>query len=177
TFSIANVRQTSNAGFIILGNIPLDEDSQPLTNSYFDPLPEVFRESAFLDRFHGFIRGWEMPRIKQNMIMQGNTLNVEYFSEILHLLRDDTVFSTIVDELLDVPSNSDTRDVKAVKRITTGYLKLLFPHAENISDIDVNEFKTFCFDEACRKRGEIRKQINMLDREFKEFLPRITIRV
>ena len=90
---------------MILGNIPLDGDNQPITNSYFEPLPEVFKESAFLDRFHGFIKGWEMPRIKQNMIMQGNTLNVEYFSEILHLLRDDTTFSPIVDGLLDVPSN------------------------------------------------------------------------
>lgn len=176
TFSIANVRQTSNAGFMILGNIPLDGDNQPITNSYFEPLPEVFKESAFLDRFHGFIKGWEMPRIKQNMIMQGNTLNVEYFSEILHLLRDDTIFSPIVDGLLEVPSNADTRDVKAIKRITTAYLKLLFPHVKNINDIDLNEFKTFCFDEAYRKRGTIRKQINMIDKEFKESLPIIKLR-
>jgi len=54
-FSIANVRQTSNAGFIILGNIPLDENNIPIVKNYFEPLPEMFRESAFLDRFHGFI--------------------------------------------------------------------------------------------------------------------------
>jgi ATP-dependent Lon protease len=177
TFSIANVRQTSNAGFIILGNIPLDGDNQPITNSYFEPLPEVFKESAFLDRFHGFIKGWEMPRIKQNMIIQGNTLNVEYFSEILHLLREDTTFSPIVDGLLDVPSNADTRDVKAIKRITTAYLKLLFPHVKTIDDIDLNEFKTFCFDEAYRKRGTIRKQINMIDKEFKDSLPNIKLKL
>lgn len=176
SFTIANVRQTSNAGFIILGNIPLDEDKQPITNNYFEPLPEVFKESAFLDRFHGFIKGWEMPRIKQDMIMQGNTLNVEYFSEILHLLRDDTAFSPIVDSLLNIPLNADTRDVKAIKRVTTAYLKLLFPHIKSIDDVDMNEFKTFCFDEAYRMRGTIRQQIRLLDREFNPNLPTITLK-
>lgn len=175
TFSIANVRQTSNAGFIILGNIPLDEDNNPVVKNYFEPLPEVFKESAFLDRFHGFIKGWEMPRIKQNMIMHGNTLNVEYFSETLHLLREDTSFSPIVDSLLDVPSHADTRDVNAVKRLSTAYLKLFFPHVKSVDDVDIDEFKMFCFDEAYKKRGIIRKQIHMIDREFKEDLPLITI--
>jgi len=175
TFSIANVRQTSNAGFIILGNIPLDEDNNPLVRSYFEPLPDVFKESAFLDRFHGFIKGWEMPRMNQSMILDGNTLNVEYFSEILHLLRDDTSYSPIINSLLDVPPHADTRDVNAVKRLSTAYLKLLFPHVESIDDIDMDEFKLFCFDEAYKKRAVIRNQIHQIDREFSEKLPDITI--
>nr|WP_321267738.1 BREX system Lon protease-like protein BrxL [uncultured Sulfurimonas sp.] len=175
TFSIANVRQTSNAGFIILGNIPLDEDNNPIVKSYFEPLPDVFRESAFLDRFHGFIKGWEMPRINQSMIMDGNTLNVEYFSEILHLLREDISYSPIVNSILDVPPHADTRDVNAIKRLTTAYLKLLFPHVESIDDINMDEFKLFCFDEAYKKRGVIRKQIHQIDREFSEDLPNIKL--
>ncbi len=175
TFSIANIRQSSNAGFIILGNIPLDEDNQPKVRSYFEPLPDIFQESAFLDRFHGFIKGWEMPRINQSMIMNGNTLNVEYFSEILHLLRDDMTFSPIVDSILKVPSHADTRDVNAIKRLTTAYLKLLFPHVESIDDIDLKEFKMFCFDEAYKKRAVMRKEIHQIDREFKEKLPNIEL--
>jgi len=175
TFSIANVRQTSNAGFIILGNIPLDEDNNPMVKSYLEPLPDVFRESAFLDRFHGFIKGWEMPRMNQSMILDGNTLNVEYFSEILHLLRDDISYSPIVNSLLNVPPHADTRDVNAVKRLTTAYLKLLFPHVESIGDINMDEFKLFCFDEAYKKRDVIRKQIHQIDREFSEDLPDIKI--
>lgn len=176
SFSIANVRQTSNAGFIILGNIPLDEDKTPLVKSYFEPLPEVFKESAFLDRFHGFIKGWEMPRIKQNMIMDGYALNVEYFSETLHLLREDTTYSHIVDSLLVVPSNADTRDVKAVKRLTTAYMKLFFPHVQSKNDIDLEEFKIFCFDEAYNKRAIIRQQIHQIDREFPIEMPKICIK-
>jgi len=176
TFSIANVRQTSNAGFIILGNIPLDEDNNPIVRSYFEPLPDVFKESAFLDRFHGFIKGWEMPRMNQSMILDGNTLNVEYFSEILHLLRDDISYSPIINSLLDIPPHADTRDVNAVKRLSTAYLKLLFPHVESINDIDMDEFKLFCFDEAYKKRAVMRKQIHQIDREFSENLPNIQIK-
>ena len=116
-----------------------------------------------------------MPRMNQSMILDGNTLNVEYFSEILHLLRDDISYSPIVNSLLDVPSHADTRDVNAVKRLTTAYLKLLFPHVESIKDIDMDEFKLFCFDEAYKKRGVIRKQIHQIDREFKEDLPNIRL--
>jgi len=174
-FSIANVRQTSNAGFIILGNIPLDENGTPIVKNYFEPLPDVFKESAFLDRFHGFIQGWEMPRMNQSMILQGNTLNVEYFSEVLHLLRDDSSYAPIVDSILNIPSHADTRDVNAIKRLTTGYLKLLFPHVKSIDDIDLDEFKLFCFDEAYKKRATIRKQIHQIDREFSEKLPDIKV--
>jgi len=174
-FSIANVRQTSNAGFIILGNIPLDEDGTPIVKNYFEPLPDVFKESAFLDRFHGFIQGWEMPRMNQSMILEGNTLNVEYFSEVLHLLRNDSSYTPIVDSILNIPSHADTRDVNAIKRLTTGYLKLLFPHVKSIDDIDLDEFKLFCFDEAYKKRATIRKQIHQIDREFSEKLPDIKV--
>jgi len=174
-FSIANIRQTSNAGFIILGNIPLDESGLPLVKSYFEPLPEIFKESAFLDRFHGFIKGWEMPRINQSMVLEGNTLNVEYFSEVLHLLRDDTSYAPIVDELLQIPSNADTRDVNAIKRLTTAYLKLLYPHVNSISDLDIKEFEMLCFNEAYKKRGIIREQIHYIDREFSKNLPKITL--
>ena len=175
-FSIANVRQTSNAGFIILGNIPLDENGIPTVKSYFEPLPDVFKESAFLDRFHGFIKGWEMPRMNQSMILEGFTLNVEYFSEVLHLLRDDISYAPIVDSLLDIPPNADTRDVNAIKRLSTAYLKLLFPHVESVDDIDTHEFKLFCFDEAYKKRAIIREQIHHIDREFSKYLPDIRLR-
>ncbi len=174
-FSIANVRQTSNAGFIMLGNIPLDENNMPLVKNYFEPLPEVFKESAFLDRFHGFIKGWELPRMNHSMILEGNSLNVEYFSEILHILRNDSTYATIVDKLLDIPSNADTRDINAIKRLSTAYLKLLFPQVESINDINLDEFKLFCFDEAYKKRAVIREEIYKIDREFNRYLPDIKI--
>ena len=176
TFTIANVKLTSNTSFIILGNIPLDEDNNPAIYNYFEPLPDVFKESAFLDRFSGFIKGWSLPRINQSMILEGISLNVEYFSEVLHLLRDDGIYSLIVDELLEISRNADTRDVKAIKKLTTAYLKLFFPNVKDVNDIDIEYFKRFCFDEAYKKRGIIREEIHKIDKEFKKYLPDIKVK-
>ncbi len=175
-FTVANVRQTSSAGLILLGNIPLDSNKKPLSREYFTELPDFFQDSALLDRFHAFIEGWRLPRINESLKVRGYTLNVEYFSEILHSLRETSDFAATVGELLDVPRNADTRDTIAIKRLATAYLKLLFPNVKNPSDIDKTDFENFCLKPAFEKRGIIRRQINMIDSEFREDLPDIKMR-
>ena len=64
--------------------------------------------------------------MSESMKICGWALNTAYFCEILHVLRDDVSYRAVVDELLDYDTNSDTRDVEAVKRIATGLMKLLF---------------------------------------------------
>jgi len=176
TFTVANIRQTGSASLMLLGNIPLDNFKQPINKQYFSELPYFFKDSALLDRFHGFIEGWLLPRINENLKVRGYTLNVEYFSEIMHSLRELSDFAFIVNELLDIPKNADTRDTTAIKKLTTGYLKLLFPHIKNPEDINKTEFRNFCLEPALEKRGIIRKQLNMIDNEFKEDLPEIKIK-
>jgi len=175
-FTVANVRQTSSAGLILLGNIPLDSNKKPLNRKYFTELPDFFRDSALLDRFHGFIEGWRLPRINESLKVRGYTLNVEYFSEILHSLREISDFASTVGELLDIPRNADTRDTIAIKRLATAYLKLLFPNVKSLNDIDRTDFENFCLKPALEKRGIIRKQINLMDSEFREDLPDIRVK-
>ena len=175
-FTVANIRQTSSAGLMLLGNIPLDSIKRPLNKQYFSELPDFFHDTALLDRFHGFIEGWRLPRINENLKVRGYALNVEYLSEILHSLRELSDFASIVSELMDIPKNADTRDTTAIKRLTTAYLKLLFPHVKSTADINKSDFKNFCLEPALEKRGIIRKQISMIDREFKEDLPEIKIK-
>jgi len=174
-FTVANVMGTSNAGVILLGNISLNQYMKPINNIYFSELPDFFHESALLDRFHGFIEGWHLPRMREDMKVRGYTLNVEYFTEVLHLLRDRAEFASIVNDLLDIPRTADTRDVNAIKRLATAYLKLLFPHVRQASDIDKEDFEIFCLNPAIEKRGIIRKQIHLIDPEYKEELPDIKV--
>lgn len=176
TFTVANVRQTSNASFILLGNIPLDSELKPLNKQYLKELPNVFQNSALLDRFHGFIEGWRLPRINESLKVRGYTLNVEYFSEILHSLRETGDFASIVDDLLKIPEKSDTRDVTGIKRLCSGYLKLLFPNVHSANDIDKSEFENFCLEPSLEKRGVIRRQIHLIDHEFRENLPIIRVK-
>lgn len=175
-FTVANVRQTSAAGLMLLGNIPLDSDRTPLNKKYFDELPLFFQDSALLDRFHGFIEGWRLPRMNESLKVRGYTLNVEYFSEILHCLREKPDYPSVVDELLDIPQKADTRDVTAIKRLTTAYLKILFPQVNSTQDMSKNDFETFCLNPALNMRSIVRRQIHLIDREFKEELPQIGIR-
>ena len=72
----------------------------------------------------------------------GWALNTEYFGEIMHYLRDELAYRAVVDQLLQLPKNSATRDTEAIKRICTGYLKLLFPNATDVSKVDVSLFET-----------------------------------
>jgi len=174
--TVANVRLSSLSGMILLGNIPLTENKTPLSKRYFTSLPDFFKESALLDRFHGFIEGWQLPRIKEDLKANGYALNVEYFSEILHSLRDDSSYNTIVSELLDIPKNSDTRDTTAIIKLTTAYLKLLFPHISSASEINKEEFEKFCLNMAFTKRSIIREQIHLIDDEFRKEMPYIKIK-
>jgi len=173
--TIANVKLVSQAGLIIMGNISLSKDKKPIRLKYFSELPETFKESALLDRFHGFIEGWKLPRISEDLKINGWTLNVEYFSEIMHELRDKPIYSAIVNDLLEVPAKADTRDTTAVKRIATAYLKLLFPNVNDTSDIDKEDFNNYCLIPAIEKRQIIRRQINLIDEEFSDEMPDIKI--
>ena len=176
TFTVANIRQTSNASFVLLGNIPLTSELKPLNKQYIRELPKVFQNSALLDRFHGFIEGWRLPRINESLKVRGYALNVEYFSEILHSLRQVGDFAAIADDLLEIPEKSDTRDVTGIKRLCSGYLKLLFPNVHSANDIDKSDFEKYCLKPSLEKRGIIRRQTHLIDREFREDLPTIVVR-
>ena len=166
---------TSECGLMLMGNIPLTQDHQPLSNKYFDSLPINFRESALLDRFHCCIEGWKMPRIKKDMIYKGWTINVEYFSEILHSMRTNNTYGLLFDQLVQFEEKADVRDQKAIKRIATGYMKLLFPHWRNVDDVNKEVFEMYCLNPAIHRRGIVKEQCHNIDPEFKTKMPRIDI--
>lgn len=163
--TIDNYEFMSECGLMLLGNILLSEDNEPLNFKYFDALPEVFKESALLDRFHGMIEGWLLPRVSVDMALQDWTLNVEFFSEVLHQMRTESVYSHIVDDLVEVPQGADMRHTKAVKRIATAYLKLLYPHITDKTQIVLTDFNVYCLQPAVRRRDIVRQQCSNIDAE------------
>jgi len=174
-YTVGKVEGKSDAGVILCGNIPKDKMSE--YESMFEELPVVFHESALIDRFHGFIQGWNIPRMNDDLKISGWALNSEYFSSIMHELRDDASYRAIVNALVVVPEASDTRDTEAVKRIATAYLKLLFPHVRSVSDIDPQEFKRYCLKRAMTMRHNIKLQLGILDNEYKgKNIPAFTVK-
>lgn len=174
--TIDNNEFSSECGLMLMGNIPLDSNKKPKNYRYFDSLPVSFRESALLDRFHCFIEGWHLPRINEGIIYRGWTLNVEYFSEILHAMRTQNIYGVLYDQIVDKDKNADTRDSKAVKKIAVGYMKLLFPHWTRVEDVDLEEFDTYCLQPAIRRRGIIKEQCHYIDPEFKTTMPNFWVK-
>lgn len=165
TFNCNGFEGEADAGIVFLGNI--SQDHMDEFSYMLDELPPLFQETALLDRIHGFIKGWDIPRMNDNLKLTGWALNSEYFCSIMHALRDDASYRTIVDRLIEVPEKADTRDTEAVKRIATAYLKLLFPDVRKVTDIKENEFKAYCLKPAIKMRDIVRMQQAMIDKEYK----------
>ena len=174
-FTVGNYEGVADAGIVLLGNIKKENMDEYL--DMFADLPQEFHESALLDRFHGFIKGWDIPRMNDDLKMTGWALNSEYFCTILHMLRSDVSYRAIVDKLIEVPEKADTRDTEAVKRLCTAFLKLLFPNVKKTTDISPLEFNRYCLKPAIRMRAIIVKQLGILDTEFRgKNMPNFTIR-
>lgn len=174
-FNVGGYNGKSDAGVVFLGNI--DQDNMDEYKNMFDELPSLFKESALVDRIHGFIKGWDIPRMNDDLKISGWALNSEYFCTILHELRSDMSYRAIVDQLIEVPEKSDTRDTEAIKRIITAYLKLLFPNVRTVEDVDLRAFLRYCVRPAGKMRAIIKTQLGILDREFKgKSIPKISVR-
>ncbi len=173
-YRVGDYRGVGEAGLVLMGNIADEKMNESI--NMFTELPQAFQESALIDRFHGFIRGWYIPRMREDMKAEGWALNVEYFSEIMHALRNEILYPALVDALLDVPKSADTRDTTAIKRICSGFLKLLFPHVKQTEDIDREEFRIYCLEPALEMRGIIKRQLSLMDNEYSSAVPNIELR-
>ena len=155
----------ADAGIVVLGNV--DASKFSFDRNITSDISSVFHESASLDRFHGFIPGWEIPRMRRELVADGWALNTEYFAEIMHYMRDELYFASIVDECLEVPPKADQRDLTAIKRLCCAFLKLLFPHVETRFDISKEEFVKYCLEPAKEMRAAVKKQLCIVDpKEF-----------
>ncbi len=152
---------TADAGVIVLGNI--NADKFDINTNMVEHISEVFGESATLDRFHGFIPGWEIPRMTTGMIAHGWALNTEYFAEVLHELRNDLSSAEVVDSMIQYPARADKRHMTAIKRLCTAFLKLLYPHVQSPENISSEEFETFCLRPAIEMREVIYRQLCIID--------------
>lgn len=162
-----DAQMPADAGIIVLGNV--DTSHFDLNENLVKDLNPIFQKTELLDRFHGLIPGWEIPRFKNDMIANGWALNTEYFAEVLHQLREDRLFAAVVDSCLYIPPKADQRDLTAIKRLCTAFLKLFFPHVTGKEDISSEDFTYYCLEPAKEMRESIRKQMNIVDPNDKEY--------
>ena len=155
---------TSEAGFVMLGNITLDEEHRPLyeEEGLFREIPNFLQETAFIDRIHGLIAGWEMGRVTKDTPSKSMGFKGDFFSEILHALRSDAHYGEYVSQEMRLVNCDDLRDRKAITRLATGYLKLLFPDMKPTEQ----QFREFCVRPAVELRQRVRDELHKLDPEY-----------
>jgi ATP-dependent Lon protease len=126
-------RAHSECSLVFLGNIEKEEGIPTKELRY--ALPDIMQDSAFLDRIHGLIPGWEMLKImkSEEHLAQGIGLAADYFAEIIHELRKES-FRDIIHAHVEFESNFTIRDENAVRKLASGLIKLLFPNREFNND-------------------------------------------
>lgn len=122
-------RAHSGCSLVFLGNIDGEEGAPVRGVRYV--LPDIMQDSAFLDRIHGLLPGWEMPKImrSEEHLAQGIGLAADYFAEILHELRKES-FREVINAHVEFGDNFTIRDENAVRKIASGLVKIIFPDRE-----------------------------------------------
>lgn len=175
TASLSNIKIVSSCGLGLAGNIALTEDLKPVNEDFQSILPDIFRSSAMLDRFHLFIPGWRLPKISEGQIYYGWAIDTEVFSEYLHHMRTETYSQSIFDELIQYDKKTAyVRHAKAVRKIADAYCKLLFPHVKSVADLSQDDleafkdlYKEYCLNPAIEARSYIYNQCKLADGEYK----------
>jgi ATP-dependent Lon protease len=164
-FTRGKQKVTSEAGIILLANIPIDSSGKPQSENLFENLPDFLRETAFIDRLHGILPGWELPKFNSNMISGGTGFKADFFAEVLHVLRDRSGYLEYIKDNCSVESDN-IRDKIAIWRLAAGFLRLLFPDLK----VRREELYEFCLKPALSLRQRIRNQLSMLDPEYKSII-------
>jgi ATP-dependent Lon protease len=123
-------RVVSDASLAFMGNVSVERQEGgyvPVEDLTY-VLPEPMRDSAFIDRLHGLLPGWELPKISQSKVhlSKGYGIASDFFAEVLHQMRKESL-AGLVGKHVSFSSSFTIRDEKSVKRVSSGLLKLLFP--------------------------------------------------
>ncbi|MHB1463288.1 MAG: BREX system Lon protease-like protein BrxL [Armatimonadota bacterium] len=163
-YSRGNTTGTAESGMVLLGNILLDENRKPMhsDSGIFNEFPNFLRETAFVDRLHGLLPGWELPRVTKQTPSNSIGFKGDFFSEILHQLRSSTAFADYATHNAKLTGCDDLRDQKAIIRLATGFMKLLYPDM----GCSTEEFTLYCLRPAVELRQRIRDELHKMDQEF-----------
>lgn len=119
----------AEASMVFVGNTDHTVPYMLKHSDLFDPLPEKFHDSAFLDRIHSYIPGWEVDVIRGEMFSTGFGFVVDYLAEILKSLRSHD-FSDRYKKHFSLSEEISTRDRDGINKTFSGLMKILYPQGE-----------------------------------------------
>ncbi|GGE43264.1 hypothetical protein GCM10007421_16830 [Halopseudomonas oceani] len=152
----------AEASMVFVGNTDHTVPYMLKHSDLFDPLPEKFHDSAFLDRLHSYIPGWEVDVIRGEMFSSGYGFVVDYLAEILRSLRSHD-FSDRYKGLFSLSDEISTRDRDGINKTFSGLMKILFPHGE-ATETEVEEVLR----SAIEGRKRVKDQLLRIDSTYPE---------
>ena len=149
---------SSDASIAFEGNTFRSVSDMLRTTNLFEPFQEAFNnDSAFFDRIHAYLPGWETPKLRANLFTTGYGLISDCFSEFCHAMRKYD-FTNSFGEYFELNGNYNTRDDTAVRRTFSGLAKLIYPN-ENMTKEEAREILEYSIE--CRRR--VKEQLRKMN--------------
>ena len=143
----------AEASIVFVGNTQHTVPYMLKHSDLFDELPDKFYDSAFLDRIHFYIPGWEVDIIRGEMFSDGYGFVVDYLAEILRAMRNRD-YSNRYTEHFSLSSDMSTRDRDGINKTFSGLMKIIFPHGEATQE-DVEELLQFSIEGRKRVKDQL----------------------
>ena len=147
---------TGVASIIFNGNINQPVETVLQTSNLFSPLSdEVNTDTAFLDRLHFYLPGWEMIKFAPKHFTSSFGFSTDYFSEALKSFRRMN-YTDILEEYFSLGSHLKQRDTKPVKKTVSGFIKLMHPDG-NYTKEDVREYLVIALEMRRRVKEQLKR--------------------
>ena len=156
--SFARGRDSINAyaSMVFVGNINQSVDTLVKTSHLFAPFPDTMIDSAFFDRFHAYVPGWEIPKMRPEFFTNQYGLIVDYLAEWMREMRKRN-FGDAINKYFKLGRDLNQRDTIAVKHTVSGLLKLLYPNEEYDK-----EAVRRCLEYALEARRRVKEQLKKI---------------
>lgn len=156
SFGRGREQMEASASMVFIGNINQSVESLVKTSHLLAPFPEQMIDAAFFDRFHAYIPGWEIPKMRPEFFTKNYGLIVDYLAEFFREMRKRS-FADAIDKYFKLGNNLNQRDVIAVRKTVSGLLKLLHPHG-----IFTKEDVRLCLEYALQVRRRVKEQLKKI---------------
>lgn len=147
----------AEASMVFVGNTSHNVPYMLKHSDLFDELPEAYHDSAYLDRLHFYIPGWEVDTIRSEMFSSGYGFVVDYIAEVLRSMRN-TDYSDRYQQHFTLGSDISTRDRDGIHKTFSGLMKLIYPGGEATQE-EIEELLRF----AVEGRKRVKDQILRID--------------
>lgn len=156
SFARGKEEKAASASMVFVGNINQSVDVLLKTSHLFEPFPEVMAyDTAFLDRMHCYVPGWEIPKFRPDFFTNDYGFITDYLSEFMREMRKEQ-FSDVSDKFYRFGSNLNQRDVIAVRKMVSGFTKLVYPNGQYTKE-EIQEIIAIALEMRRRVKEQLKK--------------------